>query len=701
MKRKFFLWALIVAFAGFASCSDDDEVVPPTPTPDPDPQPQIEDARMVFESTTIDVAAEGGDVVVKFTIENPRTNSNMMYSTESEWLDAIAVVPGETADKNQACELQFKAAANESEQARESTIELSYSSAEDVILTIRQAGVEPEPEPEQMFQVELTQIGKTEVYAKITPKNNAITYFKFVMSASQMALYPDDQALYESEMMFFQQQCQQFNRPLDEILFAFHREGVNEEKCDTHYFEQLVPDNDYFVYVYGLNIENGELTTPITRAPFRTEATEKVNVNFKFDYKVDGTRVPMTITPEGYDGYFIADVYSGVDENTDKKVVIESLLTTWMNIRMNYSMYGFPPEMILQELAQKGIVKKNYELSPNQKWMLAAFALDAEALPCSEIAMEFFQTGNLTPSSNEITITVSEVTAHKAKLTFEPSNDDIYTAAILTDEELQASGAQSDREIMKWCIQNKRMEGFNGRFETVLQGLVGNANYHVFAFGCVGGEHITTPLFRADFTTPEEKFIESDLKMIYDKYYDLEEVIALDSQFAGFAGQGEVILPAGFTLTTEGVTPMWSIFRADEVDAVTDEVIVDALKQYSYQSSAALLLFYDVPYKVVAMCMDAEGNRTKVWKSEPLTLTKAGTSPAQEFIDMMNPKSAKLARLASVAPRKAAALEIVGGQPLAEVEVVKGEWSEEFAPVSFDYDPARMGEMFVRKALNF
>ena len=53
-----------------------------------------------------------------------------------------------------------------------------------------------------------------------------------------------------------------------------------------------------------------------------------------------------------------------------------------------------------------------------------------------------------------------------------------------------------------------------------------------------------------------------------------------------------------------------------------------------------------------------------------------------------------------MAPRKAAALEIVGGQPLEEVKFVKASWSEEFAPVSVDYDPARMGEMFVRKALN-
>ena len=703
MKHRFFLWALLAAFMGFAACSDDDEVVTPTPKPDPNPEPQPEvyDSTLKLPSDVVEVSHEEGEERLDFQIYAPKENNNVMYECSTEWISDVAVTLGKVhtdGEPMQEAVLTFKVAANTAA-AREAKIVLSYNGAEDVTLTVRQAEYKEPEKPADVFSVEFKHVGKTDVVARITPNDLELPYFKFVMSASEMALYGDDQALIEAEMIFFNQQMQQFGMGLPEILNAFHRKGVTDEKCDTHYFSMLVPDNDYFVYVYALDMQTGALISPVTRAPFHTAKAEEVSVNFQFDYTINGSRVDMQITPEGFDGYYFTDVYTGVDENTPKDIVVESVKTTWMNMIQNYMMYGLTPEQIMAELAQKGQLKKTYELAPNEKWVIVAFALDPDALPASDVAMDFFATGDLVMSENVVKITASNITSHKATLTFEPSNDDTYTAAILTDEELQASGATSDRDIMKWCIQNVRMEGFNGKFETEMSALSASTKYHVFAFGCVAGEHITTPLFRTEFTTLEEVFIEADFSMIYENYYDLMEVVALAPQFESFVGQGEVIIPVAADVKTPDVIVMWSIFAAEEVDAVSEQTIVDALKAYGYQGASALLLYYNTAYKIVAMAVDAEGNRTKVWKSEPLTLVKSGTSPAQEFIDMLQPQAARLSRVNALSAARVENL-MPRGKAFEAVEVARIEQSAKMGFGSYAaFDPAELGQQLVRKAL--
>ncbi len=144
MKFKTLLWSImtvLVFSVAAVGCSDDDDVKP-APTPDPDPSGKT--PVLTLSGSTLEVAAEGGEASMAFTVENPVEGVTPKASCGSGWLQNInAELNG---DKGR---VVFTATKNEGE-AREATVTLRYQGTESVNFTVKQvaAGTEPEPEPE-------------------------------------------------------------------------------------------------------------------------------------------------------------------------------------------------------------------------------------------------------------------------------------------------------------------------------------------------------------------------------------------------------------------------------------------------------------------------------------------------------------------------------------------------------------------------
>ncbi len=113
--RKLAYLMLSLLCAGFiASCSDDDEVVPPTPPTPPTPG-ATDGVITVNGETDLVFNAEAGSKTVAF-------NSNMAWSAvieKAEWL-SVEPASGEAGD----IKMTVKAAANEAGEAREGKIVL-------------------------------------------------------------------------------------------------------------------------------------------------------------------------------------------------------------------------------------------------------------------------------------------------------------------------------------------------------------------------------------------------------------------------------------------------------------------------------------------------------------------------------------------------------------------------------------------------
>lgn len=129
MKRLFAL----LAFAGtlFAACE------PIIETPEDNPQ---DESNFIVTTKTIEIAAEGGEGVIEYTLAQPSEGIEIETSTEAEWITDFAVAESIT----------FAVAANEDSEERTAIINVRYG-AEEYTVEVKQAGAkneEPEPEPE-------------------------------------------------------------------------------------------------------------------------------------------------------------------------------------------------------------------------------------------------------------------------------------------------------------------------------------------------------------------------------------------------------------------------------------------------------------------------------------------------------------------------------------------------------------------------
>ena len=93
----------------------------------------------ILSSATIEIGAEGGEVIVEYLLENPKEGVELEVSATAEW---IAKSTAEGSENR----LSFVVQANTAEEVRSAAIRLKYDSIEHEV-TVNQAAAEPEPEP--------------------------------------------------------------------------------------------------------------------------------------------------------------------------------------------------------------------------------------------------------------------------------------------------------------------------------------------------------------------------------------------------------------------------------------------------------------------------------------------------------------------------------------------------------------------------
>lgn len=133
MKKLFYL--LLALPLAFAACD---------PEPAPEPQPEAKDPVLTLTSdATINVAAEGSEVEVTYTLENAKQGVEFTAEYEAEWISNFTY--GET--------IKFEVAANDGD-AREAKVTFKYDVAS-MEVTVKQAAKGEEPEPEYAMDVEM------------------------------------------------------------------------------------------------------------------------------------------------------------------------------------------------------------------------------------------------------------------------------------------------------------------------------------------------------------------------------------------------------------------------------------------------------------------------------------------------------------------------------------------------------------------
>jgi hypothetical protein len=166
-----------------------------------------------------------------------------------------------------------------------------------------------------------------------------------------------------------------------------------------------------------------------------------------------------------------------------------------------------------------------------------------------------------------------------------------------------------------------------------------STDYVLFAFG-YEGEAPSTDLFYIEFSTTEEVVGESVMDLEIGKYFDFDELIPYNSQFAPYAGYA--LFPLKVTVTPASEPYYYMLTTANIMDYYTEDEIRQMLlagyRQYTLENDH--VVSFDTEIMFLGFAMDKNGNIGPLCKETFVLTRERASSPEEYFNGDFAPKPA-------------------------------------------------------------
>ncbi len=622
--KRFLFYPLLLSglLALFVACTEDE---PQTQTEQPYTDPEL-----TLEQQELTVPAEGGRFTVNYTLEGAVEGAELKVSVQHEsWVGKV--------DTSVEGKISFEVKASYEPEARTCRVELIYPGLyPNPELTIRQ-----QEGLEHAFTFDVKQVMSNTIVMDVLPKDKTMPYVFLLGKKNYMVeedLLDDDAGQVASDMQVFEDFGAAFGGTAQDVITAFMYEG---DQID-YAWNGVDRNTEYVAYAYGFDRETMQPTTEVCRVEITTLNVQDYIVNFDLSVEVEGPNVQLRIAPENYDGYYFFDVFAASDcpPGTDENTVRSYCEAAWESVKAIYSPFFETPEQglhfIFNELAYSGVTEFSAELNAETDYVLWAFAMNNEALMNSTPVMKYFSTGAAKASENTFTITITDVKARQATVAVEPSNDDPYVLLIATSDQF---AGMSDEQIMDEVCANWDYSEKRGAYTTKVEGLIPATDYEFMAFGINGGRP-STGLTRESFTTGEAVSSTARFELYYDKFYDLEEVAALDPAWEVYKGY-DLLLPVEALVDDQVKYVYYEVLDAENYNFYTPTALREVLLSNGPSDLGSIyLLNYDLPFVFFGFAEDQDGNFTDFWASSEIIFTYEDRSPASEIAAPAAAKSA-------------------------------------------------------------
>lgn len=294
--KKFMKWMpismmILGSMFMFAACSDDNE-----PTTPEEPGTETPGAKVSIQLgyESIEVEAAGGSAEVTYTLKNAGTNPKISGTSDQDWITDIQAADGKVT---------MSVAANTETADRTAKVTLTYSddekNAASAELTVTQGA-----KAEEKFTITIPgESGSTWIPFEIQPKDQSTQYFLNIRPAEEMEGFVSDEALFNSDMSFYQELADQYGMSLNDVLVATG--ALVSGPMEDYLFTKLSPSTEYCIYCYG--VENGKLVAPVSKVNAATTAAAPVDNQITIDVtnKI-ASSVAFTVKVTTFDAYALA-----------------------------------------------------------------------------------------------------------------------------------------------------------------------------------------------------------------------------------------------------------------------------------------------------------------------------------------------------------------------------------------------------------
>lgn len=294
--KKFMKWMpismmILGSMFMFAACSDDNE-----PTTPEEPGTETPGAKVSIQLgyESIEVEAAGGSAEVTYTLKNAGTNPKISGTSDQDWITDIQAADGKVT---------MSVAANTETADRTAKVTLTYSddekNAASAELTVTQGA-----KAEEKFTITIPgECGSTWIPFEIQPKDQSAQYFLNIRPAEEMEGFVSDEALFNSDMSFYQELADQYGMSLNDVLVETG--ALVSGPMEDYLFTKLSPSTEYCIYCYG--VENGKLVAPVSKVNAATTAAAPVDNQITIDVtnKI-ASSVAFTVKVTTFDAYALA-----------------------------------------------------------------------------------------------------------------------------------------------------------------------------------------------------------------------------------------------------------------------------------------------------------------------------------------------------------------------------------------------------------
>lgn len=439
--------------------------------------------EIVLQSSTLEVAPEGGVATMNYTINNQRQDATVSARCDAAtWIhDFDCSTPGVisfTVDENP-----------EVGQSRSATVTVSCDGAAEQVFEVLQGeGVEKAP-----FQIQIDEIGLDYVTATIVPQDNTMTWL--ALAYEQWVL--DERFATIDEAIADLLNAYTFLASMYGVdLPTFMKAQILSTGTQTMTFDQLSVDTDHYVMAVGLSPDGIRLTEAVLM-PFKTQSIEMEDVSFDISIDINGPYVTMQTVPSDKNIRYYTDVKLKSDwqNGPDIQGWIQDLI--WRG-----SISGQSREEVIAGLSSYGDVTKEYYLNANTEYYAYAVAINEEGIVCSEEKTLLFTTGDVAMSENIFDIQINETGPDFVNFTVTPSvKNDVYTYAVtpvsdwegMTDEEYLESYIAANSFFLT-------LAATSGDQTFQVGDLTSDKEYYLFIFG-YEQDKVTTDLTKIKFKT--------------------------------------------------------------------------------------------------------------------------------------------------------------------------------------------------------
>lgn len=564
-----------------------------------------------LEMSEVSAAAEGEDVEVNYTIIKPESGAVVLTECKASWIKNLSTATYGT--------IKFTVAPNYQKEARETTISVQYTAVEGKFeIKVSQAASTVDA-----FTVEVVSKDSTSLLLDITPADTTTAYICRTYTKAHIDAFflTDDWSLINYDLSAIDSEAYSLGQTLLNYLQNISHTG----KAGVE-FTSLVPDTEYVVYCYHIDLRTGKATDEIVhREIIRTSKPATLDEDITMSFQVNGANIKQTVTTKHEDTYYYTECWSTNDFKAyfGSNATPEQIFPRRWNEQVTMKMdMGYQPYTIIEELCHQGTQTINYEsLKANTSYIFYVFAIDpATAFTATDIVVETVSTLNVNESGMTITISVKNIHATTADIYWTASDENgKFARSVFTKAEFNALGA-TDEEKFATIMANYDFYQAVGSTDMNLYNLVPSTEYVAFAYG-LDGSTPNTRIFTTEFKTKSNTPGNSNIKLSWNEHYNMAELAAFDAEHWGdyAAYDGCALLPITISGAKESdkvyfmITTMPLDWYSNNEQWLRD--VTDSKNLKNLYSNYNFMAEYEREYSVIAVAEDENGNYGQLFTS--------------------------------------------------------------------------------------